>query len=135
MSTDKPFVFDLVVGDHSCDGHEQTEIFKISCNLNHVELLKAYTAGVKVAGFSIEKLCQPAKENTIKAGLLQRLIELGLTEWVAGEDMEDEIEIYPENYAELWLFTAKLGNPALQYELAPREFRLPIGGYGVFYLT
>lgn len=134
MNTDKLFTFDLVVGDDSDDGHGQTEIFKIFCNLSYVELWKAYKEGTKIVGFAIDKFFKSAESNTIKVKHLQRLIELGLTEWDVGEeDGEADIEIYPENYAELWLFTAMLGNPVLQFEHGPRALRLPIGGYGLFF--
>ena len=135
MSTDKPYVFELMVGDHSNDGHGEHDSYRISCNLDAVQLQKAYKKGTKILGFSIEKLCESANQCDVKVKHLRRMIELGLPEWEFPEEDEDDskVEIYPESYVDLWLFTAKLGDTSLEYEQQARLLSLPIGGYGLYY--
>jgi hypothetical protein len=135
MDTPKLHLIELIVGDSSGDGHSQTDCYKIESNLDGVSLLKAYKAGAKAAGFSIEKLCKPAETFSIKAKYIKKLIELGLEEWTLLKEDEDNtpIEITAENYVDLWMFTAKLGNPNLEYRRNNDFLRLPIGGYGLYF--
>jgi hypothetical protein len=125
---------ELIVGDWSNDGHGRTRMFTIASNLTKAELEKAYEAGVKIVGFDPKHFVEDYQQSYLPAEQILRLIELGIKDWVAPDDDDDEdVEIYPDAYKDIWLFVAKLGNPEFEFELNVPSETIKVGGYGLFY--
>jgi hypothetical protein len=122
-------ILELVVGDWSHDGHNQTETYSIECNLGKKALESAYAKGAKIA-FDLKEHCCDYEDSQLPTELWNKLIALGFdNEPETG--LEEAVYIEPDVYLDIYMFIAKLGNPKLDWSMAT-DSRICIGGYGLF---
>jgi len=149
----------LITG--STAGHGKTEDYYYDVNVEHSkELWDAYKRGVEICGVDLTKdLCTEYEDNGITIGDLRKLfkhdvivedddikayvlgtINDGVAEKAACfDDLDDnDKEFYffgnGEEFHDVWLEIAKLGNPDLKYRSASRQVvEFNIGGYGLFW--
>jgi len=143
----------LVIGDPSDDGHGRTDDYYYEINVEtYSQLLSAYQRGVKICGVDLTKnICCEYEDSGIKISDLRKLLAHGVLElteenlaFIAEDivaDSFDEIDDNEydhyffgnfDNYHEIWLGIAKLGQPNLVYTSSSsyiEEFH--IGGYGL----
>jgi hypothetical protein len=118
----KTYEFELVVGGMNYDYGTSPFSRTIKSNLPKTKLLKAYKAGIKACGIDKKMLSEDAL--FLREDLAESLAERGLTFAGCGSRYLDK-----EEYLNLWLFIAKIGNPELEFELRQRpEQELRIGG-------
>ena len=137
----------LLVGDPYADGHGRTERKIVKSSLDVGELQQAYTAGVGIVGFDLDKQVATGYDDyTIAAELVEKLeaqgfdrfeqLRSGIHEWDAEPSSDDESgdwNLSIDAYVDLYLFIVKLGRPDAKLEL----LQLPsvaLGGYGLFVL-
>lgn len=130
-------IINLVVGDWSGDGHEKREIFTIRCNIDSKSLKEAYFLGTQIIGFDLSKeVAWDYQDSIISKKHLEILQRHGQNwDWDSLKDPDDdEIEIVCDDYVDIWMFIASLGNPHICYEVVPStENSIYIGGYGLFF--
>lgn len=130
----------LTVGDWSEDGHNQSDSFPITSNLNAKQFEAAFKKGSKIIGFDLTKLCTDYEDDTFPEyckNQITKNIDCSKLNGPGGYDYwneEDGIEdgLYPDFYAALYLHIAKLGNPKLEAEFIKLE-EINIGGYGLYH--
>jgi hypothetical protein len=122
-------IVSLIAGDWSNDGHGRTKQFQYNVNKSRWELIDAHTAGRKIIGIDLESSfrdCDSIKNET-------RRVILALKEY--GYDYGDLDEysdpFYPEEYADLWMAIAKIGDSSIEYS-SLQAAEISIGGYGLF---
>jgi hypothetical protein len=154
-------IIELVVGDWSRDGHNQSESFTFNTNMPASEVAKAYKKGCEIVGFDLSKdIASDYEENRIGWDNLQTLRSFGLPEGSLDDETTPEQSkkqnemwqntsylknspnatrdwsgacLSPETFCNIYLFIAKLGNPELEYKPAlTYSDKLTIGGYGLF---
>jgi len=129
MSNKHPYQFDLIVGDNICgDGHNIHERFSIACSHDHHELKEAYKAGVKIIGFDLKEQTDDCDANKLTAKQIAWIEKTGFDV----SDLDPRFSIHADDYVNIWMFIAQLGNQEISYEMAPRTNYLHIGGYGLF---
>lgn len=140
---DTPNVLNLSMGDGSCDGHCKTETVLVCASETQDAIAKAYTAGVKKLGFDISTEVEEYEDSAIKAKHLQELYKLGAEILFADEiestkeeflalDPESEVNVGTNQYALLYLGTAKVKIPSLKTLIIDTGRDTDIGGYGLF---
>ena len=138
-------IINLVVGDASKDGHEQQESITITCNLSPSDLKSAYKKGAKILKVDIaEDVAIDYEDSKIKAKEWKKFSKAGMTleklflEGYFGvsvnqSEANGDINIDYLSFANLWLFTASIGNPELEFSIENgNENTIHIGGYGLF---
>jgi hypothetical protein len=126
----------LVIGDWSCDGHEKSDDYYIESNLSKKEIEKAYKKGTKLLGFDFsEEIAECYEDSTLPKDKWEKFKELGYTGGFDSEDQADEngVNIWLEEFLDLYLFIIQLGNPDFKYELVEEEDTIHIGGYGLYH--
>jgi len=134
----------LVLGDWSGDGHNQTATVTIRCNLDKKQLEKAYKAGCKKTGVNFaDEVASDFEDNTISKEIVEKLakhvfkIEDYSEDEQPGESPatgEVGYSLWTDGYAAAWMFIAKVGNSELEYEeMTDDSPDIHIGGYGLFY--
>lgn len=117
----------LVIGDWSHDGHSKVKEIHCESNLDTIELHKAYREGVKLIGFEFSaKVCIDYEDNSISEQVINLLNSFG------GNFNPDLSYLEHEEYADMWIFIAKLGNPDLKVNIINKK-KINIGGYGLFF--
>ena len=129
MSNDLKYIINLIVGDWSLDGHNQTDTITIESNLGRSEIEDAFKAGSKLLDFNLtQKVCTDYEDDGISKVFIDRLrkfnIEVEFDKYYPGH-------LNIDSFVKLWLDIAQLGNPKFQYELAGLA-TINIGGYGLF---
>ena len=113
-----------------------TEVVAVKCNLTCSQLKDAYRAGVKKSGVNVEEdVASEYEEDWIEPEIIEKLTPHGFVveDFCEKTISEDRWRLYPESYAELWLFIAKLGNSDLKYEIDGKNTQnIHVGGYGLF---
>lgn len=145
-SNTKTYVIELITGDWSGDGHEKTASLRFRCNVSSKELEKAYKAGAKLLKHDITKHCGDYEDNGVPTKLLDDLKTKLLKEFgeefmkdyyfnTSDEDFVTEgiYNIGYEEYTDIYMFIAKLGNHELVYKQVKEVDSIHIGGYGLFY--
>lgn len=137
----------LVLGDWSGDGHNQTETITIYSNYTKEKLQEIYAKGWHKVGFDLTAVvCDEYEDNNISREAFDKLVQAGLTledleltEYdmkAARASLADEngIELNPYSFARIYLFIAKLGDEdkEFEYEIA-KNTSITIGGYGLFF--
>ncbi len=121
------FHYDLIVGDHiNGDGHDRHEAVSINSSHDMESLKAAYELGVPVLGFSIKDVCRDS--SSLTADLIEQLEVFGMDT----SSLNPGFSLNSDEYAEIWVLTAKLGNPDLEIEFGARTASFHIGGYGLF---
>lgn len=135
----------LIVGDWSGDGHNQTETVVVECNLTRTELFTAHNAGCEKLGIAFDNVCADYEDNFISKDVWDKLEAAGLT----FEDLPDQASdsyyarskftstgqfpIWINDYAYIYMFIARQGNPELDYHvITDDKTTIQIGGYGLF---
>merc|ERR1712087_170795 len=119
----------LVSGDSTGDGHGHSTDFTIMSSLSRDELQSAYYEGCKKLNFdvqhwSIDNKVLPAEECA-------KFERHGLQMWGEEEEGGVRVDACQRDLPILWLFTAKLGAPQLEYEFTADK-RIDIGGWGLW---
>lgn len=128
----------LVTGDPSADGHGKTETILVKTNLSAALLQKAYKKGSKVVGFDFNgNVATDYEDSVIPERYLDSLKHFNLLDEELASELNEGDDYYldgPEEFASIWLGIAKLGNPALEYEIVEPDYenQIEIGGYGLF---
>jgi len=129
----------LTLGDWSHDGHSQTDVITVRCNVDKKDLEKAYKKGTKKLGFDLtEDVCADYEDMSASADVIEKLKTAGIKpeDFIENEDEDDEGWSFAYNveaFASLWLRIAQLGDPDLKYELVETNpNNINIGGYGLF---
>lgn len=123
----------LIVGDWSHDGHGTTETVIVYANVDSRSLKNAFTKGSNdLLGFDFsEKCCDEYENDSIPPEVAQKLIDAGyetaFEEYKTGEKMNFDVD----EFAHVWMFLAKIGNPEIEYVFIKNE-NINIGGYGLF---
>jgi hypothetical protein len=140
--SNKNHTINLVIGDWSDDGHGKKDKFTIKCNLDKKALEKAYKKGVKKVGVDITSdVAHEYEDSTISKEDWDKLLKAGMKADEVGEvdipdhldGQSDRIFIWPDAFADIWLFVAKAGNPKFEFEhVIATASNINIGGYGLF---
>lgn len=122
----------LVMGDWSADGHGMTETITIKCNVSRDELVEAYKVGSLTCGVDLKaEVACDYDDSSFPVDIIEKLEACGFNS--EGLVEEGDAFIEPELYWNVWMFIAKLGNPAIEFdEVAGQDIK--IGGYGMFQL-
>ena len=124
---------ELVVGDYSLDGHEQTLQVFVRTSATKEEFESAYQAGVKIVGVDWTKdIAESDGDRSVPDDVLKVLVGHGLMD--EGEEWQrwkGARHTDCEEFARVWLGIAKLGNPELEFEVVYFD-SINIGGYGLF---
>jgi hypothetical protein len=129
----------MVVGDWSHDGHSQTATVTIKSNLDHKALTKAYKRGEKKTDVNFEaEVASNYEDNELPGEVVEKLEKHGfkLEDVIDPQtyDDEDGRVLWVDEYAEIWLFIAAVGNPSFKYEIMTNDSpNINIGGYGLFF--
>jgi hypothetical protein len=137
MQPEALFRIRLVVGDWSTDGHSMAKEVSVLSNRRDRDLSKAYAKGVRVVGVDLTKdVCREYEDSSLPAEVLVKLTAAGYqipgVEHPETAICEDTEYLTPEEFAELWLFIARKGDPELRVEVVEGEPSINIGGYGLF---
>ena len=130
-------LIELIMGDPSHDGHGMTKSVVVNVeNTDSVQDVKqAFEIGAVKIGFNITKSCCEYEDNEVSVANLRKLNGFDLSN-VDGYDeslQDDEsIGLYWEDYADIWIFTARIGNPSLVIRKIKPLSRIDIDGYGLF---
>ena len=131
---------DLVIGDWSKDGHEQSETITIKSNFNTIWIKRAYEQASAILGFCfINESATEYEKPFVPEYVYNKLIT------VFDKDIIDELIIYEDdeeyridstdNYLALYLMIIELGEPDFKYKiLGENNESIKIGGYGLFLL-
>lgn len=122
--------FDLVVGDQiNGDGHDRHEKFTVTSTHSIEELRDAYKLGVKILEFDIQK----AMNVVGGRHLTQEQIDLFAAYQAVVSELNPNWSLSPQEYVDLWIFTAKLGCRDLVANVEQQFNKcMYIGGYGLF---
>lgn len=117
--------FNIVVGDHSGDGHGLSETYTIETNWTLESIKVAYKRGTKKLGFDVTKtLCTDYEDNRMDAGYAEKLT-------AAGYHFDSTDCVFPDEFLEIYFFVVKLGNKEFTYSHVNNKTQA-IGGYGLF---
>jgi hypothetical protein len=139
-----PHTFTLTVGDPSRDGHNQSDTTAFMSNRTIQEIQKSFGMAAKLHSLDITRQCQEYEDSRVDEDYWTRARAafhnvpevLGLSclsdEDEVGYD-EDCAYVSSDEFMELYLQTAKLVDPELEWTEAPTGSDHFIGGYGLFY--
>lgn len=124
----------LIVGDYDHEGHEKTETREYEVNCSAKQLNNAYKKGAKRINYDFElKVAYEAGKEKLPKKALALLVEHG---WAPDTAMVNTRELDVDDYVDIWLFVAKLGNPKLEAKPSTSvRSDIPIGGYGLWRFT
>lgn len=121
---------ELVIGDAMGDGHgiHTSQYVHVQ---SASEMLEAYHEGSKILGFSfIDEVGAEDDNAKVPTHILQKLNDNGIAKEMDTEDW-DAFGIDTDQFAEIFLSIAQLGNPNFHYKIHKME-SVDIGGYGLF---
>lgn len=132
-------IYELFMGDWSCDGHCFTRTRNICSNLNAEGISAAYAAAKEKVGFDfVNDIAEEYEDNTLPADKLKILRDNGIATWTfEDEDYLEEGEtleyvgLDEDSHSEIYLQLLKLGNENFKAETLKGK-SLRIGGYGLF---
>jgi len=145
-------LFSIVMGDPSADGHGMTEKVTVKCNQTLGRVEQAYKKGVKTIGVDLEgSVADEYEDSSIKEADFDKFTQAGfsvedprLDSFIGGWEQsaldeeiaeEGQLNLEPDLYLSLYLFTALVGDPGITFEKSEsNEKVLDIGGYGLFVL-
>ena len=155
MPAPKKHRIKLVSGDDTGDGHGKSTDFTIMSNLDEEELGNAYNQGVKILNFDVASWSNfdAAPDCVLPPEACKKFEEHGFG--LSSDDVDDDddddngsgggggggggggsstkvrIDCFQRDLPMLWLFTAKLGAPWLEYNFTA-DRRIIIGGHSLF---
>jgi hypothetical protein len=120
-------IIELVAGDWSGDGHCKKETFVIESNLGARLVQRAFALGSFKLGFDLTRDVAERYNHSMSDEKVAKLKE-------AGFDGDIDFKwLTAENFKEMYLFIAKLGNPQFRYKFPVKSnSTICIGGYGLF---
>lgn len=136
----------LVLGDWSHDGHNQTDFILLNTNLSKDEIKDAYALAIKKLGFDFtQEVCSEYEDNLLYEKHLDLLLlqgfkigDLGLLDEYSKKEAVKffnkkikTLKLYTEEYLNIYLFIIKLGNPNFKYKIIEDSW-IDIGGYGLY---
>lgn len=135
--------FTLTVGDPSRDGHNQSDTTCFKSNRTLAEIKKSFGMAAKLHSLDITNQCQEYEDSRLDEDYWTRARAafhnvpkvLGLSCLSDEDDVgydEDCAYIDSDEFMELWLQTAKLVDPDLEWKQASSNNDEFIGGYGLF---
>lgn len=132
-------IYELEMGDESCDGHCLTKTRTICSPLSNEDMNAAYKSGSEILGFNfITDVAAEYEDSSLSMEKLTKLRSHNIATWkFEDEEYAEEGEVLesvglnPENYSEIYLEIIKLGNPDFSYETLEGK-NISIGGYGLF---
>jgi hypothetical protein len=143
-----PHLINLVVGDWSNDGHSQSDTITISSNLEKADVEKAYKAGAKKLKLDVTKdVATDYEDGALSIKQWKKLAKAGLTLETlydgsrydigiannAIKSEEENINLYPDVFVNIWIFVVQQGNPDFKFEVSEDDSpNINIGGYGLF---
>ena len=137
-------IISLVIGDWSGDGHSQSNTIVIKSNLDKKAIEKAYKKGTKKLGFDFIKdiaadyadqnLSKERLDVLLKHGLKTKDLDLDFDLKRKEYEEGPGVNIWHDDYVEIYLFIVKLGNEEFKYELLEGDVNptIHIGGYGLY---
>jgi len=127
------YMIELIVGDWSGDGHNQSEKFCIESSVDKDTLNLAYKKGVKAIGIDITSFCEEYEDNKIPKDVFNQFLELKFFEGEKYKN-EDDNDVWTEvdTFVDIWLGTVRIGDPSITVQLVKLEGSIDIGGYGLF---
>lgn len=143
--------YKIEVGDWSKDGHNQSDIFFVECNMNpgsndgdwannDNSPNTPYSKGSIKVGFDlINKVCNDYEDRSISNEYVDKVVELypKLLDEIALEKNDDD-ETHNVCDAEAWLnlylIICKIGDSEFKYKIVEesKDCTLTIGGYGLY---
>jgi len=132
-------IYEVFMGDWSCDGHCFTRTRNVCSNLSDEEITAAYAAATAKVGFDfINDVATEYEDNTLPADKLKTLRDNGIATWTfddeeyldEGETLES-VGLDEDSHSEIYLQLLKLGNENFKAETLKGK-SLRIGGYGLF---
>lgn len=139
-----PHSINLVVGDWSHDGHGLTKTITISSNLTTKEVESAYKKASKKIDIDLyENVCHRYQDYILLLKDWEKLSNAGMTldlfqdeNYEAEKAANDKMRgfcICPKDFAAIYCFMVKLGNPKFEYIIVPENNNtIYVGGYGLF---
>lgn len=129
------YTINLVLGDPSHDGHNQSDTVVIKSNLTLKQLETAYELGSKVVGFDLTAdVAAEYEDSTISDEYMSKLKEQGFdTKKFKADRAEDGsgYSLWCDAFTQLWLFIAKVGAPDFRHRLVKGDM-IHVGGYGLY---
>ena len=130
----------MQIGDWSNDGHNQSQDYILSIT-GSTNLEKDYVAGMRKVGFDLTEYCLDYEDNYVPKALIDKVWELGFefkTECYrpdfADEPDNDLTGLWADEYVDLYMTIAAIGNNNLKYEIVGDDLKIiRPGGYGLFY--
>lgn len=129
----------LIVGDWSRDGHERSDTYLISSNLDGPGIKEAFKKGSKIVGFNLtDDVAADYRSVSLPTELCEKLWDnghrFGLQDGEILADSLDENGLYlwPEAFVEVYLFIVKLGDPSFEHEFVRGSHTINVGGYGLY---
>ncbi len=119
------------------NGYESSDRITITTDYNAEQIKTAFAKGVEKLGFNITEFCNVDAEGTIPLKYADKLILHGfpidiLSDYVFSVKCEfDNVSLNTYEFANIYLFTAKLGDSNFTYQELEIE-TIQIGGGGLF---
>lgn len=144
-------IFQLIIGDWSQDGHNQTERVIVKANKEPSEIIESYRVIERKSGISLDKntskgcsqILGEYEESNIDPESIKKLKDAGV-EIPDGDDEDNEdgsVWMDPERVVQLFMNMAKAHIPDLEYKILQDEiptingfWKKELGGigYGLF---
>jgi len=123
----------LLMGDESADGHGMTTRVTIQSNFSKTEIENAYKLGIEKVGFDfIETVAIEHEDHTLSEEQYSMLVKAGI-DIIVEIGYKGKRWIDQEEFADIYLKIAKLGNKKLKCSVVNDTNVIDIGGYGLLY--
>lgn len=127
---------ELVLGDWSGDGHNQSITILIESNLNRDEIYKAYEKTAEELDFDlIQEVAFEYEDNIVTTEQALIINSLGIQldgKYLIDLESTEPIDIWKDDFVNIFLAMVKRGNPSFEYKRIEGE-TIEIGGYGLFF--
>ena len=123
----------LDMGDVYEEGHKQSDVTYILCNVDNKSMRDAYRRGTRCVQFDLEDHYKYRGNKTLPLDEFEKFKELGfevLPQFI--EENEDHIILNNQAYILLWLFIARKGYEKLYFRFLQYHEEINIGGYSVY---
>jgi hypothetical protein len=124
--------FEMVVGDWSGDGHNQSRAYIIHTSATVEDAREAHFKCPEVLGFDIGDIAKDYDESIIPGHIAEALIEIGLLTDAEKEEYEDEDSVYVghKRVAEIWVAILNHIDPNLKLHIPSVEELPSLHFYG-----
>lgn len=119
------YVYQIVIGDWSDDGHGKCDHYTVETSHNMTEIQEAYLKAVNACGVSLHRnskanyeLCSEYQDNTIPEEAEERLTELGV-DWKLIETKYDrDCGMNPDSFSYLFMEMVKTQISDFEYKFS-----------------